>query len=361
MSKVKLLYITNSLNANSETFIQNTIGQIRSLKSVDLKLYTLEISDFYLYQNHLLLNVHRILKKFRFNRFRFKLLDYLIKVDYDVVFIDFGNNAVDFNDYFYSRQKRMIVHLHGFDISKLLNSKHYLNWLIQFTVENKVIVPSIYNSNRLEILGCKKANIHVIPYSFYGGQIVNRVIDYDLIFVGRFVSKKDPRILIYVLNELVKTFPNIKLCMVGSGYLYSEVSNLIRGFNLNKNVELKGLLSHSEVFDLLVKSKIYIQHSVTSADGDQEGFPNSILEASSLGLPVVSTIHAGIPEIVLDGVSGFLVQEFDYLMMAKKISELLNDDELRKILGDSGQKYILEKCNPSRRIDAIEKLIIKNV
>jgi colanic acid/amylovoran biosynthesis glycosyltransferase len=364
MSKVNVLYLTNSLNANSETFIQNTIKQIDSVQSINLILFTFERSNYYLFRNTFLFKLYRIFTKFNFRFFRFKLLDYLVDVDYDIVFIDFGNNACELFDYFEGKHKKVVAHLHGFDISKLLISQSYRNWLVEFTQSNVIIVPSNYNLNRLEILGCKRSNIHAIPYAFYG--IISEVNDikeikYDLIFVGRFVAKKDPRILMYTLNEVVKINPNVKLCLVGSGYLKSEILKLIKEFKLESNVILKGSVMQSEVYDLLNKSKIYVQHSVTSLDGDQEGFPNSILEASSLGLPVVSTIHAGIPEIVIDGKTGFLVQEFDYSMMAQRILELLNDEQLRRNLGDNGQKYILDKCNPIRRINDIEQLILKHV
>ena len=344
MKKIRILYLTNSLNSNSETFIQNTIKQISTLENIIVNIFTTQKSKNYLFKNNLYLKIYLICAKIKFDSARFFLLDNLFNLEFDTVYIDFGNNAFEFGSYFESREKKIIVHFHGYDISKSLNSKIYLDWIIKFTKINKIIVPSNYNANRLEILGCDKGNIAVIPYAFYSDiSIKNDVsIQYDLIFVGRFVSKKDPRILIYTLKEVVKVFPDVKLCMVGSGYLMAEVKELIQEFELIKNVILKGSLLQSEVYDLLHNSKVYVQHSVTAIDGDQEGFPNSILEASSLGLPVVSTIHAGIPEIVIDGQSGFLVQEFDYMMMSKKIIQLLSNENLRNKFGDFGKLYIQE-------------------
>jgi colanic acid/amylovoran biosynthesis glycosyltransferase len=363
LKKHRILYITNSLTANSETFIQNTIRQISKLEYVKIKIFTLQKGNEFLFKNNFYLKFYSILRKTKFNFATYLLLDYLFNLEYDSIYIDFGSNAYNFSDYFKSRNKKMIVHFHGFDISKSLKSKKYLEWLIEFSINNHIIVPSNYNANRLEILGCRKANISVIPYSFYGDYASNRDIriDFDLIFVGRLVSKKDPRILIYSLKEVVKVFPSVKLCIVGSGYLINDVLQLIAKFNLDSNVILKGSISQSEVYNLLLQSKIYVQHSVTSNDGDQEGFPNSILEASSFGLPVVSTIHAGIPEIIIDGKSGFLVQEYDYMMMANKIIELLSDENLRSEFGNFGRNYILEKCAPTKRISAISHILNTNV
>ncbi len=359
MKTIIILYLTNSLNAISETFIQNTIKQISLIENIKLNIFTIEKGKGYLFKNNFYLAVYLILKKLKFDFFRFWLLDKLFDLEYDLVYIDFGTTAFEFDDYFESRKKKTIVHFHGYDISKSLKSKKYLDWIIQFTKFNKIIVPSFYNANRLEILGCSRHTISVIPYAFYSDiSIKNDVsIQYDLIFVGRFVSKKDPRILIYALKEVVTLFPEVKLCMVGSGYLMSEVKELIERFELTNNVILKGSLAQSEVYELLSKSRIYIQHCVTAIDGDQEGFPNSILEASSFGLPVVSTIHAGIPEIIVDGKSGFLVQEYDYISMSSRIIQLLSDEALIIKMGDFGKKYIQEKCDPQNRISAIERIL----
>ena len=359
MKNIQILYLTHGLNANSETFIHNTIKQIMKLEDFEINLFTLEYGENYLFKNNFYLKFYLVLLKFKLNRLRFHLLDKLFNSQYSLVFMDYGNTAYEFEDYFKSRRKKIIVHFHGYDISKSLKSKKYLDWIIKFSKLNKIIVPSIYNANRLEILGCNNANISVIPYAFYYQTPTKQSVTnhYDLIFVGRFVAKKDPRILIYALKEVVKVFPDVRFCMVGSGYLMAEVIELIEEFQLMKNVILKGSLFQSEVYDLLLKSKVYVQHSVTAIDGDQEGFPNSILEASSFGLPVVSTIHAGIPEIVIDGKSGFLVQEFDYMMMSKKILELLADENLRNKFGDFGKLYIQEKCDPQKRITAIERIL----
>jgi colanic acid/amylovoran biosynthesis glycosyltransferase len=359
LKKIKVLYLTNSLSANSETFIQNTIKQISLLENIKLTIFTIQNGKYYIFKNNFYLKIYLILTKIKFDYARFWLLDKLFDIEYDTVYIDFGSNAFEFSNYFESRKKKIVVHFHGYDISKSLKSKLFLDWIIKFTQVNKIIVPSNYNVNRLEILGCSKANISVIPYAFYSQISTKHIktIPYDLIFVGRFVSKKDPRILIYALKEVVKVFPDVKLCMVGNGYLLAEIIELIENFDLVNNVFLLGSLLQSEVYDLLRNSKIYVQHSVTAIDGDQEGFPNSILEASSFGLPVVSTIHAGIPEIVIDGQSGFLVQEYDYKAMSIKIVQLLLDESLRIKMGAFGKIYIKEKCDPQKRIAAIERIL----
>jgi colanic acid/amylovoran biosynthesis glycosyltransferase len=81
---------------------------------------------------------------------------------------------------------------------------------------------------------------------------------------------------------------------------------------------------------------------VVAADGDSEGMPVSILEASAAGLPVVSTRHAGIPEIVVDGETGFLVEERDVPGMAKAMERLLADPSLATMLGENARRRVAE-------------------
>ena len=100
-----------------------------------------------------------------------------------------------------------------------------------------------------------------------------------------------------------------------------------------------------------------MQHSVTATTGDQEGFPVSLAEAAAHGLPIVSTIHSGITENVINGETGYLVQEYDYETMAEKIICLINDPALAQKLGMNGRKHILELCKPGLRTEKIKTLL----
>ena len=100
---------------------------------------------------------------------------------------------------------------------------------------------------------------------------------------------------------------------------------------------LHGAQSSDYVKARLREADLFIQHSITNPKtGDEEGLPVAILEAMSYGLPVVSTVHAGIPEAVIDGKTGFLVNEADCEGMAMKISTLATRPELRAAFGYAG-------------------------
>src|SRR5581483_7170629 len=90
------------------------------------------------------------------------------------------------------------------------------------------------------------------------------------------------------------------------------------------------------------------QHSITAPDGDTEGLPVSILEAMACSLPVVATRHAGIPEAVEDGVSGFLVAEKDVNGMAIAMADLLENPERAKTMGMAGRERVCQNFTTTR-------------
>ena len=102
---------------------------------------------------------------------------------------------------------------------------------------------------------------------------------------------------------------------------------------------------------------IYAQHCVTSNQGDQEGFSVSMLEAAFFGLPVVSTLHNGIPENVLNNKTGLLVNEYDFEEMARKIIELLDNKLFLEKIGNEGRSRVIKNFDIRNRIKSINSLL----
>ena len=96
-----------------------------------------------------------------------------------------------------------------------------------------------------------------------------------------------------------------------------------------------------------------MQHSVTDANGDQEGQPVSLVEAAATGLPIVSTRHSGIPDVVLDGRSGFVVDEHDVAAMGDRIARLALDLALRVEMGAAGQEHITREFSLERETERL--------
>ena len=129
--------------------------------------------------------------------------------------------------------------------------------------------------------------------------------------------------------------------MIGDGPLAAKCQTMVRELDLSKRVRIHGAQVHHVVYRYMQEATLFVQHSVTAANGDAEGLPVSILEAMASGLPIVSTRHAAIPEAVRDNVTGWLVDEYDLDGMATAMADLLDDPARAARFGVAGRELIL--------------------
>src|SRR3972149_897016 len=135
----------------------------------------------------------------------------------------------------------------------------------------------------------------------------------------------------------------IEYIIIGEGPLRKNLENLLLEEGMNNNIKLLGRMNQSEIKYYMDNSDIFILSSVTALDGDTEGTPTVLMEAQACGLPVVSTRHSGIPEVVLDGKSGFLVPERDVDALSEKLDYLIRNPELWPEMGRYGRKFVEER------------------
>ncbi len=136
---------------------------------------------------------------------------------------------------------------------------------------------------------------------------------------------------------------NKKLVIVGDGNLRPQLEAEIEALALADTVILCGAIPHNKVVEKYTQSAIFVLPCVLSKDGDRDGIPNVILEAMAMGLPVVSTQHSGIPEVVTDVEIGYLVSPEDVTNLAKSLAKLLDDTAMREQLGQNGRQTVVEK------------------
>jgi glycosyltransferase involved in cell wall biosynthesis len=128
--------------------------------------------------------------------------------------------------------------------------------------------------------------------------------------------------------------------MIGDGPLRETVAEAANRLDLGAALELAGSLPHDSVLDAYANADIYVQHSVVAPDGDSEGLPVSITEALAARLPVIATRHSGIPEVVMDGQTGYLVAERDYEAMGHRMADLAERPDTWSTLGNAGQQLL---------------------
>ncbi len=170
----------------------------------------------------------------------------------------------------------------------------------------------------------------------------------EVLFVGRFVEKKGVadalRAFAGALAHL-GTGPDgslrARLTLVGSGPLEERLKSLAAELGIEGAVRFAGGdLDSRAVAEVMASSHLLIAPSVTAASGDAEGVPNVVKEAMASGMPVLSTRHGGIPELVADGVSGFLVEEGDVAALTSRLIELIEGPAAWPVLGRAGRAKV---------------------
>ncbi|MBK8368422.1 MAG: glycosyltransferase [Bacteroidetes bacterium] len=248
----------------------------------------------------------------------------------------------------------------GYEISvtKIINDnrKNYQEFLKYCS---SVIVVAKSMTKILTELGCDKNKIIHSPAGA-STDFLNIEPDYNsmqLFAIGRFVEKKSPHSTILSFYKVLQVYPNAKLIIAGDGPLLPMCMDIVRSLKIENSVSFVGKISQEQQRDYLKNSRIFVQHSKLASDGDSEGTPVAIVEASSAGLPVVSTIHAGIIDVVVNNETGFLVDEGDVDTMAEKIILLLSDSELAKKMGAAGKHNIQTNFTLNQHIQKIEEHI----
>ncbi len=232
------------------------------------------------------------------------------------------------------------VHAHGFDVSECLREAEWRMRYLEYREATGIIAMSQNCRAKLIDLGLPQDKIHVVPYGVEVSASPRSRPHRDVVScvaVGRMVPKKAPILTLDAFRRALAVEPRLRLNYVGTGELLPAARQFIHAFELGDYVSLHGALPNDEVLKLMNEADIFIQHSVTDFDtGDEEGLPVGILEAMAHSLPVVSTRHAGIPEAVVEGGTGYLVDEGDSKAMASHLIELARDAELRKRFGHAG-------------------------
>jgi len=290
---------------------------------------------------------------------------------YDIIYCMFGYRGKDLVDAIRRkplRHAKLITCFRGADITKYVqrNPRHYYRRLF---IKGDLFLPVChYFIPKLTKLGCRSHKIKVHPSAIdcslfaYQERKLEPGKPIKLVSVSRLIKKKGLEYSIRAVAQLLKKYPTIEYTIVGFGSLQQELEQLIDSLGVSNHIKLVGRLSQEEVADLLSKSHIFVLPSVTDKSGDQEGIPNSLKEAMAVGLPVVTTRHAGIPELVQDGYSGFLAPEHDYKTLATKIEYLITHPEIWPTLCKAARETIereYERDAVNKKLNALFYSLLK--
>lgn len=166
--------------------------------------------------------------------------------------------------------------------------------------------------------------------------------------VGQLKEKKGFTYLLESCHILKENGYNFHCKIIGEGPLRSALEQKIQDLSLEDRVTLCGALPHESVIDQMKSSTMFALPCVTGSDGDRDGIPNAILEAMAMKLPVISTSHSGIPEVITDGANGLLVPPADPKALAQAIARLLDEPQLGRQMGERGRQTVNENFDARR-------------
>lgn len=193
--------------------------------------------------------------------------------------------------------------------------------------------------------------VDTVRYAEYSGPRVSRIIH-----VARLTEKKGTADLISAFSRISTEFVDTNLLIVGDGPLRGDLEKQVYELNLQHRVQFCGMLPADEVRKLVASSAVFALPSVTAANGDKEGLPIALLEAMSLGTPVVSTRHSGIPEAVVDNSVGILSAEHDVLALSNSLREFLTDPHAAREIGANAAELVRQRFNIAKQTALLEEI-----
>lgn len=270
----------------------------------------------------------------------------------DVVVAQFGPAGVRVAEACHLLDIPLIVYFRGYDAhrSEVLE-KHQITYKNLFKQSVALIAVSKEIQQKLIDLGADPTKVIHQPSGVdcHQFQLTDPSSNPPIfVAVGRLVEKKAPHLTLLAFHQAFQQNPELRLHLIGDGPLSGVCHDLVTSLGLKSSVDLLGARPHSDVIMTMQRARGFIQHSVKAQDGDSEGTPNAVMEASASGLPVVATRHAGINDIIIDQETGFLVDERDIQSMASRILQLANDPALAAKLGRNGREYVCK--NFSREV-----------
>ena len=303
------------------------------------------------------------------------VVPWLKQQHYDIVHCHYGRNglkAILLKDLGVIDSK-IIVTFHGYDISRYLQI--YGDRLYDYLFKRADLLQPIsqYWYRKLISLGCDPSKVWLQVHHM--GVDCDRFVPpknktsnlkkIDIVGIARLVEKKGLRYGIQAVASLIQKYPHLQLSyqIIGDGILRTELEAQIDRLGVTKQVKLLGWKKQHQVQTIISKADLILAPSITSTKGDCEGIPVSLMEAMGQAIPVVSTYHSGIPELVEDGVTGYLAKEKQVDELTQKLEQLVNNSSLRHQMGLAGREKVLQEYNIKllcdRLVETYQKLLNK--
>lgn len=183
----------------------------------------------------------------------------------------------------------------------------------------------------------------------------------QILSVGRLVEKKGFQYLIEALNVLANRGLSFKCDIIGDGPLFGKINKQIKQYNLQGKVNLSGAVDSEKVKEYLSKADLFVLPCIKTSNGDMDGIPVALMEAMAFEVPVISTNISGIPELIINGYNGVIVEEKNHVELADAIQSLLLNKDLREKYGKNGRIHIINEFDLYANVNRLISLFNNDI
>jgi len=282
--------------------------------------------------------------------------------------IYFGHIAVLLRPLIRRWQKPSLVSFHGADVLVDMRKPAYRRATEEMlSLVRRVLVRSESLRQGVIDLGCapekieiQRAGIPLTDFPFRERSVPGNG-QWRLLQAGRLIEKKGLKTTLRAFSKFRKEFPGARLTIAGEGPQLEELQSLARELHIDGAVDFVGFVSQEELRALFYSSHIFLHPSETGRDGNQEGVPNSMLEAMASGLAVFATRHGGIPEAVENNVSGILVNEHDDRALGDALIDCAKDSARLVAMGRAASESVMKNFSQADQTRRLEEIYLREI
>ncbi len=275
--------------------------------------------------------------------------------------IYFGHIAVHLLPLIRSWPHPVVVSFHGADVMVDMEKSAYREATTKMLEAVRlVLVRSESLGKALLKLGCPAEKIRVQRTGIPVGDIPFQPREWPandawhFVQACRLIEKKGLETSLRAFANFAAKYPRSKFTIAGEGPLLEQLQQTAGELGVAEKLSFPGFISQRELRDLFYDAHIFLHPSETGSDGNQEGVPNSMLEAMASGLPAFATAHGGIPEAIEDGVSGVLVSEGDDAALSRALLAAAEQRDVLTKLAERGAATVLEKFEQGAQARKLE-------
>jgi colanic acid/amylovoran biosynthesis glycosyltransferase len=296
------------------------------------------------------------------------LISALERANARLVHIFFGHIAVHLLPLIRAWRRPSVVSFHGADVLIDMQKPAYRDATRGMLDGVKLVLVRSESLRRGVIdLGCDEKKIEIVRTGIPLEQFPFRERPspedggWRFVQTGRLIEKKGLATSLRAFAQFAARYPNSTFTIAGDGPLLPQLQELGRELKIDNRVVFVGFISQDQLRELLYASHIFLHPSETGTDGNQEGVPNSMLEAMASGLPVFATRHGGIPEAIEHAVSGVLVAESDHDALARALVDAVQDRQLLARLARNGAEAVTQKFEQRAQIRRLEEIYLRMI